>query len=73
MALDRTGFKSLNRTPEQRSAEFNRLLTILEEANSDSMSPADRNFYDHMQEWDSKRPPSEEQLAWLRDLVEKYL
>lgn len=59
----------------ERSEAGRKCLKILASVDADEMSEGNRKFYlaqdeaaDRLNNWE----PSERQLAWLRDLVEKY-
>lgn len=71
MPLDPTGFESLNRSPERRREEAKQLIALLEDAyKMGRMSEKEEDFYECVS--DQYGDYSEKQLAWLRDLVEKY-
>ena len=63
-------------TPEERAASARKCIQILDAENhcTDDMRAKDYSFY-VSQRAEAKRldyAPSERQLLWLRDLVEKY-
>lgn len=71
MSADPTGFESLNRNPERRREEAKQLIALLEDAyKMGRMSEKEEDFYERVS--DQYGDYSEKQLAWMRDLAEKY-
>lgn len=58
----------------ERAEAARRCLRILEEADEDEMKDNDYAFYIDQMAWSNRTgyAPSERQLAWLRDMVERY-
>ena len=59
-------------TPDERRAEMDRLLVIIEDLDTEACSPNEQEFIAKMRE-NRRRPISLKQVNWMRDIKDRLL